>query len=271
MGKTLPRLRILHAADGWTPEFARHFKPYYDGILAREITDPDMRESAERLKQLSDPRGFGRREPWGFVSLALVPQGRGWKVGGGICYEWYRGGRGALVTYIMVAPHMRRRGLAQRLMQIAFQQLRKISHLHPGTTLPLFAETEIVDAAAPAHEQEAAAKRFSALAGIGFKSLDFPYVQPPLSPGKAHVRNLTLMAYSPGDAEVMDAAVIGRFLNSFYRALVGERLDRDEPCQRVLAHLKSVKSVALKPLILHNARMSQGKGNGRDERRGTLA
>lgn len=272
MARVPPRLRIVHSTDGWTPEFERQFAAFYDGILARSIIDPDMRESPERLKQLSDPRGFGAREPWGFLSLALTPKGRGWRVGGGICYEWYRGGRGALVTYIIVAPHMRRRGLARHLMQSAFQHLRQISHMQPGMNLPVFAETEIIGAGAPGQQRREALARFSALSRLGFKALDFPYIQPPLSPGKSHVDHLTLMAYAPSaEAIAIDAAVIARFLKTFYRALIGAALPTDNPCQAVLAHLKSVNSVALKPLISHNSVLDQRLGDGRDERRGTLA
>ena len=58
-----------------------------------------------------------------------------------------------------------------------------------------------------------------------------------------------LMAYAPAaDAKPLDAAVIARFLRSFYRALIGTALDTDNPCQGVLERLKSVNSVALKPL-----------------------
>ena len=60
MARGLPRLRILHSTDGWTPEFERHFAAFYDGILARAITDPDMRESAAAPKAALRPARLRR-------------------------------------------------------------------------------------------------------------------------------------------------------------------------------------------------------------------
>ncbi len=267
----LPPYRLLRSADGWTPEFEAQFRHFYRSILAKAFPDADLRESAARMRRLADPLAFGGHDPWGYITLMLIHDGRAWKPSGGILYEWYRGGGAVLVTYVVVSPAFRRRGMAQVLFGSALQHLARTTRLVPGISLPIFAETETLPRHATRAETKEAEARFAMLRRLGFRLLDFPYVQPPLSPGKQHVRHLRLLAYQPSALPVpMPAAAVETFLSVFYRALIGDALTRDADCQAVLRALRGMKTIAALPLISHNARGADEAG-GRDERGSPLA
>lgn len=250
----LPPHRLLCSADGWTPEFEAFFGRFYRDVFARSFPDPDLRETAGRMRRLSDPRGFGSQDPWGYINLLLIHDGKRWFPVGGVSYEWYRSGDAALLTYITVARPYRKRGMGRRLFESALARLARETRLAPGKTLPVFAETETLPHAAPGHEVKEANARYATLRKLGFRILDFPYVQPPLSAGKEHVTELRLLTYQPTlQPEPVPAAQVSRFLAAFYGALMGDALAQDEPCQAVLENLGSTKTIAALPLISHNA------------------
>jgi GNAT superfamily N-acetyltransferase len=262
----LPKYRIISSKDGWTPGFDARFRAFYDTIFIKAFPDPDMRESPARVRRLSDPRAFGQAEPWGYVNLAIVPWERGWRPAGGILFEWYRNGEAALLTYIVVAPDFRGRGLGRVLLKSALSRLTQETRLVPGASLPLFAETEMHD-----DEGGPPPARLGTLQSLGFRALDFDYVQPPLDASKAHVTCLKLLAYQPAPApQPLPAPRVAAFLGAFYRALLGARFDHDAPCQAVLSALSDRKDIAAFPLISHKSGWAKSEGEG-NERGGPVA
>lgn len=241
-----PRLRFLSSADGWSPEFDVHFRAFYDRIFQPAFPDPDLREPAARLKQLSDPRQFGGREPWGFIELALAPHGNLEAPAGGILFEWFRACDAALITYIAVDKRHRRHGVAGALFDRALEALR-VQQAGRAQPLLIFAETEM------AVEDEGDLVRLRALGRLGFGALDFPYVQPPLSPGKRHVEKLTLLVHGGGRGPLtsIPAARLAHFLRVFYRSILGDMLVKDERLMNVLAGIKARNGIAVTPLLSH--------------------
>jgi GNAT superfamily N-acetyltransferase len=235
-------LRCLSSTEGWTEEFDRHFRGFHDRVYCPAFPDPDIRDTAANLKRVADIRHFGAQEPWGFIDFALAPHGNREIAVGGIFYELYRASDAALVSYIAVAESHRRRGVAGMLFRLAGEQLR--AQRRGGRPLLIFAETEMEE-----HGRKANA-RLAALARLGFALLDFDYVQPPLGPGKNHVRSLDLLVYrAPGDVSAqVPAERIAHFLTVFYRTLMGQALAGDAILQQVLADLARRDTVAVEPL-----------------------
>jgi hypothetical protein len=126
---------------------------------------------------------------------------------GGICFERYPHSRCGLVTYMVVAPAARERGLGQQLQRGAVREL--MARGAPA----VFGEIDV-----PA--TPVAAKRLARNLKWGAKIVDARYVQPALGPGLARDRQLILIALA-GDAPLPDqlpGAVLRDFLGEFYAA-----------------------------------------------------
>lgn len=273
MAATALRHRVVSSADGWTADFGERFLRFYSGIFVKAFPNPDLRESAGRMRRLADPRGFGRADPWGFVNLIELREGHAWRLAGGICYEWYRSGSGVLVTYIAVGRPFRRRGLTRLLFASALERLRRETGHSPGAALPVFAETEMPHPGETEVERELARARLNMLARLGFRILDFDYIQPPLSSGKSAVSGLRLLCYVPSPAlhaVCMPSARIEAFLSAFYKGLLGPGYMENVAVAPVLQALLRRKEIAALPLISHNADWAQEAGGG-DERGSPLA
>jgi GNAT superfamily N-acetyltransferase len=246
MTRPRPHLRFLSSAYGWSHEFDRSFRTFHDRIFMPAFPDPDLREPARRLKQLSDPRHFGSREPWGFIQLALAPRGALEVPVGGILFELFRACDAALVTYIAVEKRHRRHGVARTLFDGMLEELHG-QHRARANPLLIFAETEMMV------ENEGDAARLRALHRLGFGALDFRYVQPPLSPQKQHVEGLTLLVRGAGSVpfSAVPAARLAHFLRIFYRSILGDTLVNDERLMKVLAEVEARNMIAVTPLLDH--------------------
>lgn len=117
---------------------------------------------------------------------------------GGIAYELYPASQCGLVTYLVVAPAARQRGLGRRLLDGAVADLRARG------ARAVFGE---VNADAPA--------RLARFVRWGATVLDVPYVQPALGPGLAPDRGLVLIAFGPPPPR----AVVDAFLADFAAVL----------------------------------------------------
>jgi GNAT superfamily N-acetyltransferase len=246
MTRPFPQPRFLSSADGWSHTFDLHFRSFYARIFQPAFPDPDLREPVHRLKQLSDPRLFGAREPWGFVTLALAQRGNAEIPAGGILFELFRACDAALVTYISVDERHRRQGIAAALLDEARAELR-VARRPCSRPLLIFAETE------PAFGEECDIARLRSLGRLGFGALDFRYVQPPLAPGKHHVEGLTLLVHRGAGTSLtaISADRLAHFLQIFYRSILGEALDRDGRLLDVIAEVQKRNSIAVTPLLAH--------------------
>lgn len=96
---------------------------------------------------------------------------------GGMACEYYRDSRCGLLTYLVVDPTQTQRGLARRLIQRAILLLKRDA-LDAGTVLRgVFSETEDPDQAAAEGNAMSPQQRLIALAHLGARRLDIPYVQ----------------------------------------------------------------------------------------------
>jgi hypothetical protein len=125
-----------------------------------------------------------------------------------VCERYPESGCG-LVTYLVVAPHARRRGLGRALLARARETVGEAA-LVLG---------EISD---PRGGGDAAAwDRLERFQRWGARALDVRYVQPDLGDGRD--RRLILVAFDP--PPVVDGAVLRGFLREFYRVVEGKDPD----------------------------------------------
>ena len=117
----------------------------------------------------------------------------------GVAFEHYRESRTGLITYGVVAPHARRRGLGRALIDHAVESLRG-----RGATLVL---GELHD---PAKGGDPG--RLARFRRWGARVVDVPYVQPDLGFGRD--RELLLIAFHPRQGPI---AGLAAFFHEFFR------------------------------------------------------
>lgn len=133
---------------------------------------------------------------------------------GGVVLERYRASNVGFLTYLVVAPHARNRGLGRALLDEAIALL--------GTDLVV---GEIHD---PAKGGDPA--RLARFLRWGARVLDLPYVQPDLGAGLGRDHDLLLVTFSPGP---IDGVRIQAFLTELFAITEGR--DPDDELRTLLA------------------------------------
>lgn len=198
-------------------------------LYLRTFTDAAEREDpgqwAERLERdLSEP------QPRMHLLVAVEPDASGRnRVHGGLAFEYYRGSRCGLFTYLVVDPARQRRGLARALVARAIDILNADARARGVTLRAVFAESENPALVTADGNAMAPRERLAALSRLGARWIDIPYVQPTLVGGSGRCRHLFLLAFPHGgaDQDTLDGAAVRDFLHEFYRALGIERPDDD--------------------------------------------
>jgi len=116
---------------------------------------------------------------------------------GGIAYELYPRSRCGLMTYMVVAPEVRGRGLGEQLFREAAGELRARG-----------AKAVLGEVQGP--------ERLARFQRWGARVLDVPYVQPSLAPGLPRDASLVLIAM--GEAERVD---VEAFIDELYTVCEG--------------------------------------------------
>ena len=133
----------------------------------------------------------------------------GERIAGGICFERYPTSDVGFVTYLVVAPEQRGRGLGEQLLRGAVEQLG-------GLVLG-----EVNDP-----RKGADWKRLERFQRWGARVLDVRYVQPALGPGLSRDRGLVLIAFAP-IPEPVDGARVRAFVEELYAVTEGGAPDAD--------------------------------------------
>eukprot|EP00956_Cyclotella_meneghiniana_P019437 scaffold33263_cov70-Cyclotella_meneghiniana.AAC.4 len=136
---------------------------------------------------------------------------------GGAAVEYYKEPRVGLLSYIVLHPAFRGQGLGEVLHKEALSRLTRLACLYGKTqesnTLPatsplihcVFAETNTAAAGDVTPEQSL--KRHKSLYKLGYRLVNFPYAQPPLSTDDVDgsFDDLMLLVYFPFDEDSTDA------------------------------------------------------------------
>lgn len=210
MSASVPQLLDLRTQP--SPELLGAFIELY----TRTFTDPSEREDPAQWP----PRLYGALaalQPLMHLVVAVDAN----RLCGGIAFEYYRESRCGLLTYLVVDPAYRHRGLARQLIQRAITLLKQDAS-GAGTDLRgVFSETENPDLVADQGNAMSPRDRLMALTRLGARHIDIPYVQPTLEGGKGRCRHLLLLAFYPDPAlaDMIEGNVVRDFLHEFYRAL----------------------------------------------------
>jgi GNAT superfamily N-acetyltransferase len=124
---------------------------------------------------------------------------------GGITYEHYPASNCGLVTYMVVAPAARQRGLGRALLTSAARSL-----YDAGAALVL----------GEVHRDKP--ERLERFVRWGAQPLDVPYVQPSLGPGLPRDTGLCLIVLPP-IPPIVDEGVVNAFIAELYEVTEGSR------------------------------------------------
>ena len=124
----------------------------------------------------------------------------------GVAFEYYKEAEVGLVAYVTTQEHFQRKGIMKELHPIAVQalmQLHNYCYLKKTGSLPehkikaILAETNTIDAG-DATETEII-NRHRSLFSLGYRSVEFPYVQPPLGTEMDTFDDIILLVYQGVD------------------------------------------------------------------------
>lgn len=128
---------------------------------------------------------------------------------GGICFERYPRSGVGLVTYLVVAPAARGRGLGEQLLRDAVTAL----------AAPL-----VLGEVNDPRVHGAGEERLARFERWGARVLDVRYIQPALGPGLVRDRGLVLIAFAPLP-DAVDGALVRAFVEELYAATEGGAID----------------------------------------------
>lgn len=144
---------------------------------------------------------------------------------GGIAYERYPISGCGFVTYMVVAPAIRRQGLGKRLQSEAVRALRAAGA--PAVFGEVNDPRRLGDGAVePATDMWRRIQRNQAW---GARVLDMRYVQPALAPGLARDRGLCLLALAADQVlpASLDGEIVRAFVTELYAIAEGNTPDRE--------------------------------------------
>lgn len=210
-------------------------------LYLEAFPDPNEREAPAELARRVLARGPRERGP--LTHLLVVRREssgtRGPEVLGGVVCEYYSPPSCGLLAYIAVARSYRRRGLARRLLHEAARTLEQEVNQQGHVLRAMFAEAHDPRKVPASADIMLPADRMSALARLGAKWIDIPYVQPAIAPGKQRVRDLLLLVFPAltGLGMRVPTGVVRAFLRQYFRTCGVADLDTDPDLQRMTKSL----------------------------------
>lgn len=235
-----PEPQLLDLREHPRPDLLAAFVTLY----TRTFTDASEREDPAEWP----PRLYGDLsppQPRMHLLLAVDERAQPPRLLGGIAFEYYRDSHCGLLTYLVTDPAHRRRGLARLLVQTAIGRLHEDARGYGTDLRGVFAETEDPDLIGNDGNAMPPRERLAALARLGARRIDMPYVQPALVGGSGRCRHLLLLAFHP-QADRIAGAAVRDFLHEFYRALgvATPEMDADfRAMQRALAETVALKAL----------------------------
>ena len=124
----------------------------------------------------------------------------------GLAFEYYKRAQTGLLSYIVTAQKWRRKGLVQTLHPVVLEALSQLHRLHQDNTensttiRAIFCETNTIYAgdASPGTIRT----RHKILHRLGYRQLEFPYVQPALEEDASSFDDIMLLIHCPEEKNI---------------------------------------------------------------------
>jgi GNAT superfamily N-acetyltransferase len=228
---------------------------FYESLYVPEFPDPDERESLENMERylrLKAQGWYGRND----YHILLATEAE--KPLAGAVADFFAEAVAGVIEFLVVAPSARRLGLGRAmheriehlLITDAREQLgRELSFIAAEMTDP-FIPTDVKDYFDPT-------ERALVWHSWGYRALDFPYVQPPLSDAQGSVTSLILIAklLHTSTPDGLRASAVKTLIHQYLRWAM--RIDRPETCREyrdMAEHLEARHTVRAHSLAAYVGR-----------------
>lgn len=162
---------------------------FYDSIYATSFTDPNERESLTRIRRFLrlKARGWYGRNTYHVFVLH-----EGGRPRAGLVCDYLHAARMGVIEFLAVDDRVRNRGYGRRLLDYAEAALRADAARAGAVCRGIAAEVEDPARLVRSSADMDPVQRLRVWNRWGYRIIDFPYVQPRLSPGREPVSHLFL-------------------------------------------------------------------------------
>lgn len=225
---------------------------FYDTIYAASFTDPNERESLVRIRRFLRLKARGWYGPNNYHVLVLRDGSR--PVAGLVC-DYLHGARMGVLEFLAVAAHGRNQGHGKRLLDHAEITLNDDAARAGGACRGIAAEVEDPARLSRRSADMDPVDRLRIWQRWGYRRLDFPYVQPRLSPGQEPVRHLFLtLKPLPEQRRFEPAQRVAMLLHDYMKWAMDIRHPERHPDFRAMRQFLDRRAfIRLKPLYSASA------------------
>jgi GNAT superfamily N-acetyltransferase len=218
---------------------------FYETLYVSEFPDPDERESLENMIDYLRRKGQGWYGANNYHIVLSIVDG---EIMAGAIADYVAEPRAGVLEFLVVSPASRGTGLGKRLLAHVEKLLDADS---PGRLRCVVAEVNDPLVSPPEGDNLNPVTRALIWHRWGYRGLDFPYVQPPLSPEHAAVGTLILICKPLREdwTAGVPATVVALIVHEYLRWAM--RIERPEGCAEYramaehLAHHEWVGHLAL--------------------------
>ena len=164
---------------------------FYEGLYVREFPDPDEREALENMTYYLQHDGEHGNAY--IVTLVYDDGAGGEAVAGAVCDYFERSQCGA-IEFLAVAPRLRRRGIGRALASHVERRMARAASERAAQLTLVMAEINDPLVVPATSDNVDPFERLRFWDRLGYRRVDFRYVQPALSPAQAPVTTLLLAA-----------------------------------------------------------------------------
>ncbi|MBS3920642.1 MAG: GNAT family N-acetyltransferase [Deltaproteobacteria bacterium] len=156
---------------------------------------------------------------------------------GCIYAEFYGESKCGLLTYLVVHPSHRNRGLGRYLFNEAMQKLKKDAINTGGKLKAVFGEVNNPSKVKVSQDSMNPRERVRIISRLGAQRVPICYVQPELKPGQGRSRCLSLVVFPIDDKPIKSISfdTIRSFLTEFYKVQGVENPETDSDIQNMLS------------------------------------
>lgn len=257
MGEESP-LILQDLAENYSASMLRRF---YHDVYLPAFPILDEREDLDVWQSLLTPKD--RTMPETHIIIGKYGEKNGQTtIAGGIVEEYYRRSQVGLISYLVISPEFRGRGLAQHFMQAGIKASDRASErLTPGGK-PCAYLAEANDPACPEshNDSQDPHMRLMLLSRLGFHLAEMPYVQPRLAGRENRYYGLRLLAHEAtwraneptttgaGIEATIDSGILKMFLEEFYTAVEGKPSPSDGDYAAMISFLDATPHVRCVPI-----------------------
>lgn len=165
---------------------------FYNKLYVAEFPDPHERESLANMARYLALRAQGG---YGANNYHVLVAERGGRMLGGAVFDYFAGPNAGVLEFLFTRPGERRRGLGRALLDASLRILQRDARAATGKPLrAVVAEMNDPLRRSSTPDNMDPSLRAEIWGKWGFGKLDFPYVQPALSPRQKPVATLALVA-----------------------------------------------------------------------------